>query len=137
MHADGDYVLWLVLDTNVLLHHAAPLSDWYSQARQSVAAAKEYRHIAFVLRLYVPWKVVSELDGLSKAEGADNPAGLNGLLFPAASLYGWLLYVLAYRQLLSVVGSHGCITYPSAQKVSVQAREGKGLDRRWQHSTWT
>lgn len=83
--ADGDYVLWLILDTNVLLHHAALLRDWYRQARQSLATAKEYRHIAFVLRLYVPWKVVSELDGLSKAEGEDSSAGLMKVLLMAPS----------------------------------------------------
>ena len=67
--ADGDYVLWAVLDTNVLLEHEPALREWHRQARQSVSAARDHRQIALNLRLYVPWKVVSELDGLSKAPG--------------------------------------------------------------------
>ena len=63
-------MLWLVLDTNVLLEHLQPLRNWHRLARMSVSAGKEHRQIALALRLYVPWKVVSELDGLAKAPGA-------------------------------------------------------------------
>jgi rRNA-processing protein FCF1 len=66
--ADGEYFLWLVLDTNVLMASLDHLQDFDRQLH-SKGSEGAYQHIDLNVIYFIPHTVVRELDGLKRAAG--------------------------------------------------------------------
>ncbi len=58
--ADGDYTLWLVIDTNILIEDLEHLKEFHRNVTMG-GANGAYKDINFLIIYYIPKKVNSEL----------------------------------------------------------------------------
>lgn len=58
--ADGDYTLWLVIDTNILIEDLEHLKEFHREVTLG-GQGGPFKDIHFEIRYYIPKKVYSEL----------------------------------------------------------------------------